>query len=113
MSIISCPECGKKMSSLARLCNNCGFQRGEASEEQLAVYRQRQARQKVYQLNMASYAVISAFVAGFGWYWWDSAGYTEPAGRGPFILMGLAAVAYVVVRALLFRARRHWKELRR
>ena len=105
MAIVSCPECRKKMSSKASICPNCGYQAGEVSEEQLEVFRARRLRDRIYHLNMVSYAIITAFVGGFGWYWWSTGGFQQPSARGPFILMGLAAVAYVVVRALLFSSR--------
>ena len=112
MSIISCPRCGTKVSSRAALCARCGFQLGEASEEDVAVYRARRLRDRIYRLNMTSYAVITAFVAGFGWYWWASKGFTEMPHAGPFVLMGLSGLAYLVVRGFLFRARQQRRRLR-
>jgi hypothetical protein len=112
MSIISCPACGKRISDKTTLCGHCGFQRGEVSEEQLAIFRQRRARDAIFRWNMASYGVITAFVAGFGWYWWASDGYQQQVSSGPFILMALAAVAYLVVRVFLFQAKRKLKLLR-
>lgn len=112
MAIVSCQACGKKLSDKAMLCGHCGSQRGEASDEQTNQFQQRKARDRIYQLNMASYAVISLFVAGFGWYWWESAGYTQPSSSGPFITMSIAAIAYIVVRGLLFQAKRRLKQLR-
>jgi hypothetical protein len=113
MAIIACPECGKKISSYAPICSHCGFQNEEASAEQLAVFRARKLRDNIYHLNMTSYAMITAFVAAFGWYWWDSGGFEHQSSAGPFILMGLAAVAYLFVRVLLFRKRQQQKALRK
>ncbi len=112
MAIIACPECGKKISSHAPICTHCGFQIGDVSEEQLEVFRGRKLRDKIYHLNMTSYVVITVFVAAFAWYWWDSGGFEHPSSAGPFILMGLAAVAYLFVRVLLFRNRHRYKKLR-
>jgi len=95
------------------MCPKCGFTTGEATAEQLDVFRARRLRDKIYHLNMVSYAVMTMFVGGFGWYWWDSAGFRNRSSAGPFILMGLAAVAYLAVRALLFRNRQKHKELRK
>jgi hypothetical protein len=111
MSIISCPECGKKISSRAAICSYCGFQLGEVSQQDLEVYQARRLREGIYHLNMASYLAIALFVAGFGWYWWDSRGFVEAPTAGPFVLMGIAAVGYLVVRALLFRRRQQRKAL--
>jgi hypothetical protein len=113
MAIVACPECGKKISSHAPICSHCGFQKAEVSEEQLAVFQARKLRDKIYHLNMISYAVITAFVAAFGWYWWDSGGFEHQSSSGPFILMGLAAVAYLSVRVLLLRNRHRQKTLRK
>jgi len=106
MAIIACPDCGKKISSRAAICSYCGFQLGEVTEQDLEVFRARKLRDARYRLNMLSYAVITVLLAGFGWYWWDSRGFLEPPGPGPLVLMGLAAIAYLVVRVLLFRNRR-------
>jgi len=86
---------------------------GEVSAEQIAVFQARKQRDRIYQLNMISYAVITAFVAAFGWYWWDSGGFEHQSSSGPFILMGIAAVAYLFVRVLLFRSRQRQKALRK
>lgn len=112
MSIIACPQCGKQVSNRAALCPHCGFQLGEASEEDYEIYRSRRLRDRIYRLNMISYAVITAFIAGFGWYWWASRGFTQGTNAGPFILMGVAAVAYLVVRGFLFHARQQRRKLR-
>ena len=112
MAIIACAECGKKISSHAPICTHCGFQMGDVSEEQFDVFRARKLRDKIYHLNMTSYVVMTAFVAAFGWYWWDSGGFEHSSSTGPFILMGLAAVAYLLVRVLLLRHRHRQKKLR-
>jgi hypothetical protein len=112
MSIIACPECGKKISSHTAICTFCGFQLGEVSEADLAVFRARKLRDRIYRLNMTSYAVITVFVAAFGWYWWDSRGFSQASSAGPFTLMGLSALAYLVVRGFLFRCRQLKKSMR-
>ena len=111
MAIIACPECGKKISSRAPICSFCGFQRGEVSEQDLEIFRARRLRDRLYHLNMASYLAITVFVGAFGWYWYDSRGFVDAPSMGPFILMGVAATAYLVVRAFLFRCRKQRKEL--
>lgn len=113
MAITSCAGCGKKVSSQSALCPHCGFEMGEVSEEDRAIFQARRLRDRIYRLNMLSYLVITVFVAAFGWYWWASAGFTEPSPAGPFILMGLSAVAYLTVRGFLFYARQKRNALRR
>ena len=85
---------------------------GEVREQDLEVYEARRLRDRIYRLNMISYLVITVFVAAFGWYWWESGGFVEPPTTGPMVLMGAAALAYVLVRGLLFRARHQRKTMR-
>ena len=113
MSLIACPNCKRKISNRAVICDRCGFADGEVSEADLEVYRARKLRDRIYRLNMISYAVITVFLAAFGWYWWDSGGFARQSSAGPFILMGLATVAYLSVRVLLFRNRQRQKVLRK
>lgn len=112
MAIIACPECGKKISSQTAICSHCGVQLSEASEQDLAVFRARRLRERIYRLNMISYGVITFFLAGFGWYWWDSHGFAQAPTAGPLVLMAVAAAAYIVVRVLLFRSRQLRKAMR-
>lgn len=113
MAIIACPDCGKKISSHAVICSFCGFQLGEATERDFEVFRARKLRDQRYRLNMMSYLVITLFLAGFAWYWWDSKGFLQPPSIGPMLLMCAAAVAYIIVRAFLFQNRRVQRALQR
>ncbi len=112
MAVIACPECGTRISSQAVICASCGFQLGEVTEADFEVFRARKLRDQIYHLNMTSYAVITVFVAGFCWYWLDSRGFSEVPSAGPFILMGISALAYLVVRGFLFRSRQVQKSMR-
>ena len=112
MTIIACPECNRKISSRTAICSFCGYQLREVTEADLAVFHARKIRDQIYKLNMTSYAVITIFIGAFGWYWWDSRGFSGASSIGPFILMGLAASAYLVVRVLLFRSRRVQRSMR-
>ncbi len=113
MSIVVCPECGNKISSLAKICLHCGRIRDVPDDPQSLVFRQRQARERVYHLKMASYAMLTALLTAFSWYWWETAGFQQPSSAGPYILMGLSGLAYLVVRVLLYQAQRKYRELRR
>jgi hypothetical protein len=111
MALINCSSCGKKISSLAPLCPHCGFQRGEVSEEQLHELQRRRLRDHIYHLKMTSYAVMTLFLAAFGWYWWESRDFQQQASAGPLALLAVGALAYLVIRYLLFRARRRMRQL--
>jgi len=113
MSIIVCPRCGNRISSLAKICLHCGSERDVFSDESSLVLRQRQARERVYHLKMSSYAVLSVLLAAFIWYWWGSSGFQKPVTPGPLILMSLGGCAYMIVRYLLYQALRKYRELKR
>ena len=113
MSIVSCPQCGNKISSLAKICLHCSARRVDSSDEQSPVFRQRQAREKVYRLKMTTYAVLTVLLAAFAWYWWESSGFAQRSSAGPFIVMGVSGLAYLIVRVLLYQAQRNVRELKR
>jgi len=112
MSIVACPKCGSKISSLAKICLHCGHQRTGIDDERSLVLRQRRIRDKIYHLKMTSYAVTAVFLAGFGWFWWESDGFVQIPSERPFVLMGLCAFVYLVLRVLLYQAQRAQKELK-
>jgi hypothetical protein len=113
MTAIACPECGKTVSSRAPICRFCGYETGEATDEDRAIFQARRLRDRIYRLNMTSYFVIALLLGGFGWFWWESAHFSRMSSYGPLVLMGIAASAYLVVRVLLFRARSERRALRR
>jgi len=113
MALIICPGCRKKISSVTSMCPICGFHRGEMSEEQLLEFRRRQLRDRIYRLKMTSYGVMTLFVGAYGWYWWESSDFQVLPSPGPVAVVALGAVAYLVVRVLMFRARRKQRELMR
>lgn len=99
------------MSSKAPLCPNCGFERGEVSEEQFQEFERRRLRDRIYRLKMSSYAAITLLLVAAGWYFYETADLDLAPSAGPLVLVAVGAVAYVVIRGLLFRARRALKSL--
>jgi hypothetical protein len=113
MAIIQCPGCSKSISNMASLCPHCGFEREEVSDEQLEKFARRKLRDHIYRLKMSSYLVITVFLAAFGWYWLDTKDFQYAAGRGPILLLGLCALAYLLVRVLMYRARSAQRRMNR
>lgn len=68
-------------------------------------------RDQIYHLKMTSYAVMTLFLAAFGWYWWESSDFQRQPSMGPLALLAAGALAYLVIRYLLFRARRRMRDL--
>lgn len=113
MSIVDCPQCGKKISSLAPICDHCGASSGEASSEDVQRFRERNIRDHLYRLNMFSYASMAIVIVAFAWYWVATGSLQVPPGtNGPYYLMMVGAVAYLAVRVLIFRARGRRKSIR-
>ena len=94
MAIINCAGCGKRISSISPICPHCGFQRGDASDEQLEEFTRRKLRDRIYHLKMISYVVMTVVVAAFGWYWLDTGGFQHRSGMGPLILFGIGAAVW-------------------
>ena len=105
MAIISCPNCDKNISSRTMLCPYCGFQRGEAAEEELEEFRRRKMRDRIYHLKMASYIALTFLTAAFGWYMVDTSGLQHRASAGPYVLFTIGAAFYLVIRVYLFMAK--------
>ena len=106
MSIGSCEQCGKKISSLAPICDHCGWTRGDASSEDVQRFKERSVRDRLYRLGMFSYASMTMVIVAFGWYWVSTGSFQHPSeSNGPYYLMMVGALSYLVIRILIFRAR--------
>ena len=112
MTIVSCPQCNRRISSLAPICDNCGYAPEEAGEEDVQRFRERRLRTRIYRLNMATYGVMATVFLAFAWHWAATGGFEAPAStRGPLFLMMVSGVVYLVVRVLLYRARAQRREI--
>ncbi len=109
--IVNCPNCRKPMSSKAPACPNCGFERGEVSDEQLEELARRRLRDRIYRLKMASYGAITLLLVAAGWYFDQTADLDLRPTAGPLVVVAVGAVAYVISRGLLFKAKREYKRL--
>lgn len=113
MAIINCPNCKKQTSEISSRCPHCGFDREDDGNERQNELQRRMMRDRVYHLKMTSYGVITLFLAAFGWYWWDTLGFQHQSSFGPMLLLAVSALAYLVIRLLLFRAHKQLKKLSR
>lgn len=97
------------MSSKVPQCPNCGQERGEVSDERLEELARRSLRDRVYRLKMASYGAITLLLVAAGWYFYESSDLDLTPSPGPLVLVAIGAVAYVITRGMLFKARRDLK----
>lgn len=81
-------------------------------DEEQRAFEVRKARDRIYHLSLASYIAVTLILVAFVWHWWSSNGFTQASSPGPLLLMGFTALAYVVIRAMLYQARRRLKELK-
>ncbi len=111
MSLIRCPSCRTKMSSVAKACPKCGFsrdQRTEADPEEIKLFLKRQFRDRMYQLRMFSYVAMSITMAGALPMLWDYIRGIET--KAPIDLkdhwgmyaVGAGFVIYMALRAAMF-----------
>ena len=111
MSIISCPNCDKLISSHSSLCPYCGFQRGEVSEAQLKEFQRRQLRDRIYHLKMASYAALAMLITAFGWLLLETGNLQHMPSKGPYLLFAIGSLCYLVIRFYLYKAKTALKKL--
>lgn len=111
MAIISCPSCKKNISSHTMLCPYCGFQRGEVEEEQLKEFHRRKLRDRIYHLKMSSYAALFLLIVAFGWLLVASSNFQQMPSIGPYVLVGVGASCYLVIRIYLHRAKTELRKL--
>ncbi|RUO36473.1 zinc ribbon domain-containing protein [Aliidiomarina sanyensis] len=108
MAIISCPECGKKVSDKAATCEHCGFLLGAHDSESLARKGRLQRSQKLSKLVSQQMLAILLFVAGIGasFYEWGTTGIGPWM---PYIGGGVATfsfVWYLVTRGRIYVLKR-------
>ena len=109
--IIKCPSCRNQISSKVSVCPHCGFELGEMTDEKFEELERRKLRDRIYRLKMSSYGAITVLLAAAGWYFYETADMDITPSTGPIILVAVGSVAYVVVRGLLFKAKRELKAL--
>jgi hypothetical protein len=103
VAIVNCKKCDNNVSSMTTICPYCGFEQSETAEAQLNESRRQKIKEDIYRLKMSSYVALSLLLAAFIWFMSDSYGYQHRVSIGPYILFSAGAVAYLVIRILLFR----------
>ena len=77
-------------------------------------YRERSIRDQLYRLGMFSYGAMTMVIIAFAWYWVATGSFQHPPGtNGPYYLMMVGALSYLVVRVLIFQARGRRKAIRK
>lgn len=109
MAIVSCPECGKKISDKAAVCEHCGFVLEGQDPDSLARKRQRKKADRVSKLTAQSMFAMLLFVAGIGGTFYfrdetsaDANWQTQVA----MVVMVIGFIWYIINRARLLLVKR-------
>jgi hypothetical protein len=118
MALVNCPACRTKISSLAKVCPNCGYSRdpdAEIDEEQVRLFQKRLFRDRIYKLRMFSYVSMTITMIGALPMLWDYI--TGIESGSPIEMMshwGMYAIAvgffmYLVIRVFMVLVRRSYR----
>lgn len=106
MAIVSCPFCGKKVSSKAASCQHCGQSLAEVSPEQLERLNRDNKLAKSQQINNHAMLATMVFIGSFMYFY-----FKEPeAGTWQSWMahagMTLGALSYLVCKARMIMFKR-------
>ncbi len=118
MALVNCPACRTKMSSVAKVCPNCGYSRdpeAQADPEQIKLFQKRIFRDRMYKFRMFSYVAMTITMIGALPMLWDYIRGIEQA--EPIVMLkhwGIYAIAlgfvlYIVIRILMVLVRRNYR----
>jgi apolipoprotein N-acyltransferase len=103
MAIVKCPACGKRISSLAKVCPHCGAGLGAMKPADLDQLARRRWRQQADRAANATYIALAMLVAGAIW-WWGAPpqGWFMPPPVATIVLLPVGLALYLVGRSWLF-----------
>lgn len=108
MALITCVECGKRVSSKHRVCPHCDEPLGELTPEEIALRHRRRHRRLIYRARMTTYAGMTLVILGFIiWYMTGVRGLALPPSSAAMLPVGIGFVVYVAAWAWLLWLR--WK----
>ncbi|RUO34935.1 zinc ribbon domain-containing protein [Aliidiomarina soli] len=109
MAIVNCPECNKKMSDKAAVCEHCGFVVDGLDANTLERKRRRARADYINKLTAQSMLAMLVFVVGIGglFYFRDDTS-PDPTWQSQISigLMAIGFIWYIVNRVRLLNTRR-------
>ncbi len=102
MSIVRCPSCSHRISSLATECPNCGYSKTntQIDPETIALRHLRGLR---YRARMATYFAMLITMVGFLMWWFQNGGFNQLPGKASQLLIAIGVVGYLAARIWLFK----------
>ncbi|MDT8408749.1 MAG: hypothetical protein RQ741_04040 [Wenzhouxiangellaceae bacterium] len=96
MAIIRCPNCSRRMSSLARSCPSCHEPIGELTDTERERLAYARWRKRLYQARNITYGAMTLVVVGMILWWLDEPqGLGLPIGTLPGVLLGAGLIVYI------------------
>lgn len=109
MSIVRCPSCSQRISSLATECPHCGYSKS-GTQIDPEILRVRQLRRSRYQARMLTYLGMLIAMVGFLVWWFQNTGFEQLPGQISRLLIGAGLVGYLTARVWLFNINRKMKK---
>lgn len=97
MAIIRCPGCGRRISSLARICPHCETPFAKLTREENNKLVQRRWKVRMYRARTVTYIAMGLVLAGAFWWW-----FAAPQGLfppPPDVAVGLMSVGITLYLA--------------
>ncbi|MCW8108636.1 hypothetical protein OPS25_09025 [Alteromonas ponticola] len=98
MALIDCPSCTKKISDKADTCQHCGFNLGQATDEDIVRKKQLNRFKKLNSIQTQSMIAMLLFVAGFAFMYWGGARQDELHYNIAVLMSVVGFVWYIVNR---------------
>ncbi|TLU66260.1 hypothetical protein FE810_06040 [Thalassotalea litorea] len=92
MALVNCPNCSKKISSLAKLCEHCQIELGDMDSEQRLNVERMKKIERSQKLMTQSMIAMLLFCAGIGSMFW---GEPEPGSIQHNLATGSAVIGFV------------------
>lgn len=109
MSIVHCPSCAQRISSLATECPHCGYSKNNTQIDPETL-RTRELRRSRYHARMLTYLGMLITMAGFLLWWFQNTGFDQLPGQISRLLIGVGLVGYLAARVWLFYVKRQLKK---
>lgn len=109
MAIVNCPNCSRKISDKAAVCDNCGFVLGNLDAQTLERKRRRLKADQLNKLTTQSMLAMLLFVAGIaGVFYFRDTTSADPTWQSQLALVVTVVgfVWYIVNRMRMVAARR-------
>ena len=102
MALITCVDCGRRISNQYRTCPHCDAPMADLTPEELSRRAWRRYKRRAYRARMVTYVGMTLVIAGLiVWYLTGGQGLQMPPGVLPTLSMGVGLIVYLAAWAWL------------